>query len=76
MGKVPNTPENEVKCNCPNCPTWLANECPKEKKENLFCAKGTTTCNLPDNGCVCGMCLVHDKYDLEGGYFCFNGEAQ
>jgi hypothetical protein len=73
MSKVPNTPENEAKCVCPRCPTWLTNGCPKEKNELLYCAKGKTICDLPEAGCICGACPMHEEYKLDGMYFCFRG---
>ncbi|MFA5872075.1 MAG: DUF2769 domain-containing protein [Parcubacteria group bacterium] len=76
MAKVPVTPENETKCACPRCPTWMSDSCPKEKGENLFCAKGKTACELPDKGCICGTCPIWTEYGLSKGYFCFNGVAE
>lgn len=76
MIKVANTSENEKKCRCPGCPTWQANNCPKEKMENLYCAKGKTACELVDKGCLCGMCPVFEENNLSKGYFCFNGVAE
>lgn len=76
MSKVPNTSENEKQCLCPNCPTWMADECPKENDEHLYCAKGKTVCDLPDKGCICGTCPIFNTYGLSDGYFCFNGEAK
>jgi hypothetical protein len=76
MGKVENTPGNEAKCKCPHCPTWMANECPKEKDENLYCAKGRTACDLPEAGCLCGACAVFAENGLSKGYFCFSGEVE
>lgn len=76
MPKVPNTSENEAKCVCPRCPTWIANECPKEKNELLYCARGKTACNLPEAGCICGTCPNWEKYDLSKGYFCLRGIAE
>ena len=76
MPKVPNTSENEAKCVCPRCPTWIANECPKEKNELLYCARGKTVCDLPEAGCICGTCPNWEKYDLSKGYFCLKGIAE
>jgi len=76
MSKVPNTQENEVKCVCLKCPTWLSNGCPKEKNELLYCAKGETVCELTEYGCLCGACPVYEEYNLDGGYFCLRSAAE
>jgi hypothetical protein len=76
MTKVENTADNEKKCRCPGCPTWHSSDCPKEKTEYLYCAKGKTACDLSDKGCLCGMCPVFEENNLSGGYFCFNGIAE
>lgn len=76
MPKVPDTKENEDKCFCPRCPTFVQTNCPKEKQEILYCAKGKTACELTEKGCLCGACPVHEKYDLDGGYFCFKGAPE
>lgn len=76
MSKVPITPENEGKCICPGCPTFLANDCPKEKNERLYCGKGKSACELPEKGCICGNCPVWDEYSLANGYFCLHGQAE
>jgi hypothetical protein len=65
--------ENVNECICPECQTYKTGGCAKEKGETLYCARGKTSCELPDNGCICGMCPLWDKYNLSGGYFCFNG---
>ncbi|TSA44944.1 DUF2769 domain-containing protein [bacterium] len=76
MPKVPSTKENENKCFCLRCPTYLQADCPKEKQEILYCATGKTTCALAEKGCLCGACPVHEEYDLDGGYFCFKGAPE
>lgn len=76
MSKVPLNETNQAKCICPRCPTWQANECPKEKSELLYCSVGVTACNLPDKGCICGMCPLWEEYDLSKGFFCLNGAAE
>lgn len=76
MEKVPDTRENADICFCLKCPTYLQTGCPKEKEEILYCAKGRTDCELKEAGCLCGACPVHEKYLLDGGYFCFRGKAQ
>lgn len=76
MSKVSNTPENEAKCVCPRCPTWLEVGCPKEKNELLYCAKGMSACGLAEKGCICGTCPVHEENNLTTGYFCTKGAAE
>ncbi|MFA5925859.1 MAG: DUF2769 domain-containing protein [Parcubacteria group bacterium] len=73
MPKVPDNQENANKCFCVRCPTFIQTECPKEKTEILYCAKGKTDCELSKKGCLCGACPVHEEYNLEGGYFCLRG---
>ncbi len=76
MPKVPDAPENAAKCFCPKCPTFTQSDCPAEKQEILYCAKGKTDCGLAENGCLCGACPVHEEYMLAGGYFCTRGAAE
>lgn len=73
MSKVPDSRENADKCVCPDCPTFQASECPREKKETLYCAHGKSTCGLENQGCICGMCPLWDEYRLSGGTFCVKG---
>ncbi|MCL5407225.1 MAG: DUF2769 domain-containing protein [Patescibacteria group bacterium] len=70
--KVPNTPENNTNCLCPNCPTH--NECMKDQK--LFCSIGKTSCELKKQGCLCGECPVASEYQLHDLYFCEQGAAK
>lgn len=74
MPKVDDNQENFASCVCQHCPTYT--DCTREKNEKLFCAKGETACSLVERGCICGTCPVHDKYNLDGLYFCLKGEAQ
>lgn len=61
---------------CPNCPTYLSDECPAAKQEKLFCGRGKTECdNLTKKDCICGTCPVWQRYDLSKGYYCLNGLA-
>jgi len=76
MPQVPDTKENMEKCICRICPTFMQSDCPKSKKEGLYCAKGKTACNLSEKGCLCGSCPVHEENRLEGGYFCLKGRAK
>jgi hypothetical protein len=76
MPKVPDATENADKCFCPKCPTFLQSECPKQKKEILYCATGKTAYELSEKGCLCGACPVHEEYNLNGGYFCLKGATE
>lgn len=73
MSRVENNEANMKKCSCPRCPTH--DECAKKGGEALYCAKGKTACVFQDKGCICAACPLWEQYDLEKGYFCFNGEA-
>ncbi len=73
MPKVENNPSNQVKCFCPNCPTF--NACAKEKNERLYCAVGKTACDFKMKGCLCGACTVHAENNLQSGYYCLKGSA-
>jgi hypothetical protein len=75
MAFVPNTKENIARCVCPTCPTYTADDCPKEKQENIFCAVGKSGCGLADRGCLCGNCPLWDEYKLTKGSFCIRGAA-
>jgi hypothetical protein len=76
MTKVPDTKENMMKCVCMRCPTYQQSDCPKSKMEGLFCAKGQSSCELEEKGCICGTCPVWDEYGLSKGYFCLHGKAE
>ncbi len=71
---APDTKENLMKCICMNCPTH--NDCMKEKKEGLFCARGKTTCEMTRVGCICGECPVQNDYRLSGMYYCEEGASE
>ncbi len=75
MAKVADNQENLRKCVCGRCPSYLSHTCAAENGELLYCAKGVTGCPLQDQGCICGACPVFEENSLEGGFFCFNGEA-
>jgi len=60
---VANTEENLAKCICATCPTYTA--CMRERKEGLFCAKGETGCDIPEEDeCVCARCPIDGQYKL------------
>lgn len=69
--KVDDTNDNFKKCICQNCPTY--NECMKEKREKLFCAKGKTSCLPEKQGCICPECSIASEYNLEKVYYCHIG---
>jgi hypothetical protein len=70
MVKVIDTPENFKVCICTSCPTYGVTVCPKEKSEKLYCARGKSSCVLPEKGCICGGCPVWTKNSLTDYYFC------
>lgn len=74
MPKVVVNKENISLCSCPNCPSY--NDCSKKKKEGIFCGSGKSSCAYKMNGCVCGSCLLHKKYNLQEGYYCIKGKAE
>jgi len=77
MTKVLDTQETWQRCICGNCLTYQQNDCPKNKTEGLFCARGKTDCDLPEErGCICGNCQNWQEYDLSKGYFCLYSAAQ
>jgi len=74
MAKVPETEETMKKCICGGCPSY--NQCMEENMEGLFCATGTTACELIKNGCICGACPLTDEYSLDKMYYCEIGAAE
>lgn len=75
MYKVEKNETNLENCSCPGCPSH--NDCAKKKNEKLFCAAaiGKSTCDISKNGCICGGCPVHEKFNLVSGYYCKQGSA-
>lgn len=76
MTKVPNDEKNANRCICSSCPTYTSSPCAKEKKENVYCATGKTSCELVKKNCLCGVCPLWEEYNLSKGYFCFSGQAE
>jgi hypothetical protein len=74
MAKVPDTKENLMKCICGKCPTH--DQCMKDKMEGLFCARGTSTCELNKQGCICGTCPLYAEFKLDSMYYCESGAAE
>jgi len=75
MAKVTDTPENMEVCRkfCGPCPTFKPNRLNEVKPHALFCARGKSskpTDQIENNGCFCPTCVVFEKYDLIGGWFC------
>ena len=68
MAKVADTQENLNKCICGGCPSH--NECMKDRKHGLFCAREKTDCEFIKKGCICGACPVASENRLENMYYC------
>ena len=66
MTMVPDTQENEARCDCGKCPSY-----PGEGA--LFCHRGKSDTKPVLQGCVCADRAVFKEYDLLGGYYCAEG---
>jgi hypothetical protein len=75
MPKVEKNAANTADCPCPNCPSY--NNCAREKMEALYCAGevGKSACAYEMQGCVCGVCPVHERAGLQSLYYCIHGSA-
>jgi hypothetical protein len=69
MGKVPDTPESMARCLCGGCPSFPG-------EGGFFCAKGKSTKEIRQRGCLCGDCANFKDYGLADGYFCVAGIAE
>ncbi|MDD1708416.1 MAG: DUF2769 domain-containing protein [Methanoregulaceae archaeon] len=63
---VPDTKENRDQCLCPGCPSY-PHEC---RGELLYCSRGSTSCDIRAQGCICPDCRVYSTYSLPWIYFC------
>ena len=88
MSQVEKNKENLEMCNCLKCPSYSTSCKIKEMPhnmfevfkglenldglENLFCAYTKSRCIDEDKGCLCNVCRVHDKYNLEEGHYCIS----
>ena len=70
---IEDTKENGEKCACKNCPS--KNECMKENKEWLYCARDKSNCKVEQKGCMCGACPVATENKLNEYYYCIRGKA-
>ena len=70
---VENTEANREKCACPACPSF--DSCMSEAREALYCAAGTSACELEKLGCICASCVVHRQNALTAMYYCVIGAA-
>jgi hypothetical protein len=52
-------------CICEHCPSFE-----KCKEKIGYCVVGRSKCIKERKWCICGWCPVHQKLNLEGGYFC------
>jgi hypothetical protein len=68
MAKVPDTPDNENRCICPDCPSFPT-------QGNLFCARGKSQNPVRRRGCLCPDCAVFKDHNLKDGYYCADGAA-
>ncbi|GEM_PF-83952 len=64
--KIPVTEENRKLCLCARCPSY-PHLCRGEK---LYCALGSTSCDISARGCICPDCAIYEQYSLKGIYFC------
>lgn len=69
---VEDSKSNADKCTCPACPTF--NDCMKEKKETLYCARSKSACEFKNNGCICPNCPVYLENGLGHMYYCSSGK--
>ncbi|WP_319507578.1 DUF2769 domain-containing protein [uncultured Methanolobus sp.] len=51
-------------CLCIKCPSYPGNGM-------MFCARKNQHKASSKTGCLCLQCHIHDKFRLEGDYFCF-----
>jgi hypothetical protein len=74
MAKVPDNEDTLKKCICGGCPSYSA--CMKDKTEALYCARGSSECEIPRNGCLCGACALTSEFNLDETYYCETGAAE
>jgi methylamine---glutamate N-methyltransferase subunit C len=68
MAKVPDTPENESRCICGDCPSFPG--------EGMFyCARGKSEKPVRKRGCICPDCAIFKDHGLQDGYYCADGAA-
>jgi glutamate synthase domain-containing protein 2 len=66
MEEVPDTVLNREACVCPSCPSF-PHHC---RKELLYCAVGSSSCEIHAGGCLCPDCPVSASYGLRRIYYC------
>lgn len=66
MKNVDNTEQNRRDCLCPECPSY-PHHC---QGETLYCAMGSTSCEIHAEGCTCPECPVYEHYRLTQNYYC------
>ncbi|CDG64742.1 glutamate synthase [Methanobacterium sp. MB1] len=65
-GNIEDTPENREKCLCSYCPSY-----PKDcGNKLLFCATGSSDCEIKVKGCICNTCPLFYQYHLKDNYYC------
>jgi glutamate synthase domain-containing protein 2 len=63
---VEDTPENREKCLCQYCPSY-----PKScEGELLYCATGSSDCQIRAESCICNTCPLFYQYHLHDNYYC------
>lgn len=62
---------NLLLCNCFSCPSY-----PKVRGEALYCASGTSTVSIKEEGCNCVSCPLYDRCSsFNVAYFCIHGHC-
>lgn len=62
----------EENCICKGCPSYAG--CEKSGEKIAYCFTGKSRCIKERKGCICGGCLVHQKFNLKGRYYCIKGK--
>ena len=59
---------NAAKCVCPGCPSY--NDCLRGESTVLFCAREKSSCEISEQGCICGGCPITAEFGLTNYYYC------
>ena len=63
---IEDSPENREKCLCSYCPSYPKN-CGNKL---LYCATGSSDCEIKVKGCICNTCPLFYQYHLSDNYYC------